>query len=97
MTALRLFTSLLALIPIVALHAADAPLYKNDFEAAALDKEPEGMLITAGDFKVKAEGSGKVLELPGEPLDTARRRRRESPPARASSARKRGASSRPLG
>jgi hypothetical protein len=70
MTALRLFTSLLALVPVVALHAADAPLYKNDFEAAPLDKEPEGMLITAGDFRVKQEGSGKVLELPGDPLDT---------------------------
>ena len=69
MTALRplLFASLL---PLAALHAVDAPIYKNDFEAAELDKAPAEMLITAGDFKVKQDKDGKVLELPGEPLDT---------------------------
>jgi hypothetical protein len=52
------------------LLAEDAPIYKNDFEAAEVDKEPAEMLITAGDFKVKQDKDGKVLELPGEPLDT---------------------------
>jgi len=69
MTPSRFFTTFLALFPIAVLHAAE-PIYRNDFEAAELDKEPEGMLITAGDFKVKQDGAGKVLELPGEPLDT---------------------------
>lgn len=70
MNASRLLSALLALVPVVVLHAAGAPLYQNDFEAAEIDKEPEGMLITAGDFKVKQDGAGRILELPGEPLDT---------------------------
>ncbi len=54
-----------------ALRAADAPaIYENNFEAAALEKAPEGAMAIAGDFAVKADGAGKVLELPGEPLDT---------------------------
>jgi hypothetical protein len=70
MNVLRPIIALLALFPAAFLHAADAPLYQNDFEAAAVDKEPEEMLITAGDFKVKQVEGGKVLELPGDPLDT---------------------------
>ncbi len=70
MIALRSLLTLLALIPVAVLHAAEAPLYQNDFEAAALDQEPDGMLITAGDFQVKQVEGGKVLELPGDPLDT---------------------------
>jgi hypothetical protein len=69
MIALRSLFVLSAFVAGGALLAAE-PLYKNDFEAAALDQEPEGMLITAGDFKVKQDGAGKVLELPGDPLDT---------------------------
>jgi len=51
------------------LQAAD-PLYKNDFEAAELDKAPAEVMIMAGTFEVKKDGAGKVLELPGEPLDS---------------------------
>ncbi len=68
MTALRLL--LASMLPLAALRAADAPIYQNDFESAEIDKEPEGMLITAGDFKVKQVEGGKVLELPGDPLDS---------------------------
>src|SRR5438045_1588842 len=53
----------------LSLHAAD-PIYKNDFEAAAVDKAPADVLIMAGSFEVKQDGANKVLELPGEPLDT---------------------------
>jgi hypothetical protein len=50
---------------------ADAqPTYKNDFEAAAVGKAPEGGMAIAGDFSVKEDGGNKFLELPGEPLDT---------------------------
>ncbi len=51
------------------LHAAD-PIYKNDFESAAVDKAPSDVMIMAGGFEVKQDGANKVLELPGEPLDT---------------------------
>ena len=63
------------LVPIAAcvtalpLSAAD-PIYKNDFESAAVDKAPADVLIMAGSFEVKQDGTNKVLELPGEPLDT---------------------------
>lgn len=49
---------------------AAEPLYKNDFEDAAVDKAPKDVMIMAGSFVVKQDGAGKVLELPGEPLDT---------------------------
>lgn len=70
MIALRPLLPLLALLPIALLQAADAPIFQENFESTEIDKEPAGVLITAGDFKVKQDGSGKVLELPGEPLDT---------------------------
>lgn len=68
MTSSRLlpFLCLAALAP---LHAAE-PLYKNDFESATVDKAPEQMMVMAGTFEVKKDGENKVLELPGEPLDT---------------------------
>lgn len=51
--------------------AADSkPTYENNFESAAVDKAPEGAMAIAGDFMVKQDGANKVLELPGEPLDT---------------------------
>jgi len=62
-----LSTSLLA-APIRA--AEPAPVFANDFEAAAVEKAPEGAMAIAGDFAVKPDGANKVLELPGEPLDT---------------------------
>lgn len=49
---------------------AAEPLYKNDFEAAEVNKAPADVMIMAGSFAVKPDGAGKVLELPGEPLDT---------------------------
>ncbi|HEV7866074.1 MAG TPA: hypothetical protein VGO90_00225 [Chthoniobacteraceae bacterium] len=52
--------------------AEPKPLFRMDFEAAAVDQTPEDLMVMAGDFSVKADagGKGKVLELPGEPLDT---------------------------
>jgi hypothetical protein len=47
-----------------------AEVYKNDFQAAAIEKAPEGALVIAGDFVVKKDGANQFLELPGEPLDT---------------------------
>lgn len=46
------------------------PVYENSFEAEALDKVPDDMLVLEGGFAVKAEGGNKFLELPGAPLDT---------------------------
>ena len=56
-------------------NAADAPgsakpLYAQDFEKAEVDKVPDGMLVLDGGFAVKATTGGKVLELPGDPLET---------------------------
>lgn len=53
-----------------ALQAADAPLYRNDFESAEMEKTPPDFMVMAGTFIVKPEARGKCLELPGEPLDT---------------------------
>ena len=51
-------------------HGADpAPLYKNDFESAEVDKLPADLLVIGGAFAVKQDKEGKYLELPGEPLD----------------------------
>jgi hypothetical protein len=67
----RAFFLPLALFAATALPLGAAePLYKNDFEAAAVDKAPADVMIMAGTFEVKQDGAGKVLELPGEPLDT---------------------------
>ena len=63
---LVLFAACVSALPI---SAAD-PIYKNDFESAAVDKVPADVLIMAGSFEVKQDGTNKVLELPGEPLDT---------------------------
>lgn len=45
-------------------------IYTQDFEKAEVDKVPDGMLVLDGGFAVKQAGAGKVLELPGDPLDT---------------------------
>lgn len=47
-----------------------AELYKNDFQAGAIGKAPEGALVISGDFQVKKDAQNQYLELPGEPLDT---------------------------
>jgi hypothetical protein len=62
--------SLLALLAMAAPVCAAEPLYKNDFEAVEVDKAPAEVMIMAGTFEVKKDGDNKVLELPGEPLDT---------------------------
>jgi hypothetical protein len=63
------FSALALLAGTVPLRAA-APLFKEDFESAEVDKVPKGMLVMAGEFAVKQGPEGKYLELPGEPLDT---------------------------
>ena len=45
-------------------------IYSQDFEKTDVDKVPDGMLVLDGGFAVKQIGSGKVLELPGDPLET---------------------------
>ena len=44
--------------------------YQNDFSAAKVDAEPEGMLVYNGAFTVKEEAGNKFLELPGAPLES---------------------------
>jgi hypothetical protein len=63
-----LLAGLFATLPLTA--AEPKPIYENNFEAAAVDKAPEGGMAIAGDFLVKQEGANHFLELPGEPLDT---------------------------
>mgnify|MGYP002631057689 FL=1 len=50
--------------------AAVKPLYSQGFEQTEAGKVPEGMLVLEGGFEVKAVAGGKVLELPGAPLET---------------------------
>jgi hypothetical protein len=59
----------LALASTVAL-AADAPLFSENFDAAAPGKLPTGFTSFAGDFKIVEEGGKKFIELPGAPLDS---------------------------
>lgn len=60
------FAAALAALPLCAAE----PIYKNDFESATVDKAPADVMVMAGSFEVKQDGTNKVLELPGEPLDT---------------------------
>jgi hypothetical protein len=64
--------ALAILCSVLPTRAADPvqPIYKNDFEAAEVDKTPKDMLVIGGAFEVKQDKDGKYLELPGEPLDT---------------------------
>ena len=69
------FVPLILLAGGLFVNAADAPgaakpLYTQDFEKAEVDKVPDGMLVLDGGFAVKATTGGKVLELPGDPLET---------------------------
>jgi hypothetical protein len=67
------FLRLLATVVCVGLplHAQPAkPLYQDDFESAEVAKPPREVMIMAGAFAVRQTEAGKVLELPGEPLDT---------------------------
>ena len=66
----RLRLSAFFALALPAFAAAAEPLYANDFEAAEIGKTPKDFLVTAGAFTVRQDGANKVLELPGEPLDT---------------------------
>ena len=48
----------------------DSLAYTNDFEVAEVDSVPDGMMVLAGDFSVKSDGTNRFLELPGAPLDS---------------------------
>jgi hypothetical protein len=49
---------------------AAEPIFKQDFQSLDLGPAPKEFLPLAGSFAVVADGANKVLELPGEPLDT---------------------------
>jgi predicted secreted protein len=49
---------------------ASKPVYQNDFEKAEVGKMPVEIMVLGGEFAVKADGTNKVLELPGAPLDS---------------------------
>lgn len=57
-------------LPALAADPAPAPLFANDFEAVEVGQTPKEFLIIAGAFAVQKDGTNKVLELPGAPLDT---------------------------
>lgn len=44
--------------------------YTNSFDTAELGKAPAGMLVLGGDFAVREDAGNRVLELPGDPLDS---------------------------
>ncbi len=50
--------------------SAAKAIYAQDFEKTELEKVPDGMLVLDGGFAVRQTAGGKVLELPGDPLDT---------------------------
>lgn len=45
-------------------------LYENNFEKAELDRVPSEFLVLDGGFAVKQDGTNKLFELPGAPLET---------------------------
>lgn len=49
---------------------AGKPVYQNNFELAEVGKMPEEIMVLGGEFAVKVDGTNKVLELPGAPLDS---------------------------
>lgn len=61
---------LLALLLALTSLASAAPLFSENFDAAAPGKLAAGFTSYAGDFKVVEEGGKKFMELPGAPLDT---------------------------
>ncbi len=50
--------------------AEPAPLYHADFEKVEVGKLPDNLLVLDGAFTVQDQGTNKVLELPGAPLDS---------------------------
>jgi hypothetical protein len=59
-----------ALASLLTVAATAAPLYQQDFTAAAPGSQPEDLLILDGQFAVKEDGGNKFLELPGAPLES---------------------------
>ena len=57
-----------AALPLFA--GAAEPIFAIDFESAGIGKAPKDFLIISGAFLVQQDGGNKVLELPGEPLET---------------------------
>ena len=49
---------------------AEKIVYENNFEKAELDKVPNEFLVLDGGFAVKQDGTNKLFELPGAPLET---------------------------
>lgn len=68
-----MFRKLLAITVItcclIAADDATAP-YTNDFEKAEVGKVPEDLLVAAGTFAVRKDGTNQFLELAGEPLES---------------------------
>ena len=64
------FLSLLMSGALIAQAADTNPLYENNFDKAEVEKVPDEFLVLDGAFAVKQDGAGRVLELPGAPLDT---------------------------
>lgn len=62
-------TSLLMLLAFAAV-AETKSLYQNDLEKTEAGKVPDEFMVLGGDFAVKADGTNKLLELPGAPLDS---------------------------
>lgn len=67
-------SAVLAFPPLHATLAANAPgaqpLYTNDFEKVPEGDPPKDMAVLNGTFAVKAVDGNKVLELPGDPVDS---------------------------
>ena len=62
-------TALLLIFPHLA-SALEQAGFAEDFEKSDLGKSPAGFMVMAGTFSVVQQSSNRVLELPGEPLDT---------------------------
>lgn len=64
----------LAFLPLRATLAGNTtaaqPLYSNDFEKAPEGDPPKDMAVLNGSFTVKAVDGNKLLELPGDPVDS---------------------------
>jgi hypothetical protein len=65
----KIITILLASAGLLA-NAHASPLYENNFEKAEVGAVPDDLMVLGGEFVVKADGTNKVLELPGAPLDS---------------------------
>ena len=58
------------LASLLTVAASAAPLYQQDFTAAAPGSQPEDLLILDGQFAVKEDSGNRFLELPGAPLES---------------------------